>query len=87
MRQNTFVLIVLKMRNESLCNKLVTIMHKTNVFQATCTNCKYFYITWDVSLPYGCQIMGFKSKIMPYMVTRQVSGTLCLSFESKVIKA
>jgi hypothetical protein len=54
--------------------------------QAVCTKCKYFYITWDKSFPYGCKSMGFKSRLMPNLVTRQVSSTECLSFEEKEIK-
>jgi hypothetical protein len=47
--------------------------------------CKYFYVTWDTGFPYGCRAMGFKSKAMPNLVTKQVSTFECLSFEGKEI--
>ena len=51
--------------------------------QASCRKCKFFYITWDKSFPYGCKAMGFKSKSLPGMITRQVSHSDCLSYEEK----
>jgi hypothetical protein len=45
-----------------------------------CGNCRHYYITWDKSFPYGCKAMGFKSKALPYALTREVSGQECLSF-------
>jgi len=58
-------------------------MQQTKDSRAICSSCKYFYITWDRALPYGCKAMGFKSKTMPYMVTRQLSQTECQSYEVK----
>lgn len=51
--------------------------------KSICRNCRYFYITWDPGHPYGCKAMGFKSRNLPYMITRQVSGQECLSFVAK----
>ncbi|VBB07386.1 Hypothetical protein LUCI_2630 [Lucifera butyrica] len=49
-----------------------------------CLQCKYYYITWDKSFPYGCKAMGFKGALMPCLYVRQVSGTRCLSFADKI---
>jgi hypothetical protein len=54
------------------------------VVAAICTSCKHFYITWDAALPYGCKAMGFKSKAMPYLVTRHVSNEECMSYLPKI---
>ncbi|SDN35414.1 hypothetical protein SAMN04488502_1216 [Dendrosporobacter quercicolus] len=51
--------------------------------KSVCRNCRFFYITWDSAYPYGCKVMGFKSKNLPCVVTRQVSGQECLSFAAK----
>lgn len=49
----------------------------------SCHQCKYFYVTWDNSFPYGCKANGFKGKIMPSLMVFQASGKSCLSFEPK----
>ena len=48
-----------------------------------CTACKYYHITWDQNLPYGCKIHGFKSKQIPSILVKQTSGEDCLAFENK----
>lgn len=48
-----------------------------------CYRCRYFKITWDKNLPYACMAMGFKSKIIPCRVTKNVSSEQCLSFQEK----
>lgn len=59
----------------------VAIMEEKKV---NCRECKYFYITWDKSSPYGCKSMGFKSRILPSLVVIQTTGTTCLSFHDKL---
>lgn len=61
-------------------------MEQVKAPRANCSNCRHFYITWDVAMPYGCRAMGFKSKLMPYMVTKQFSQTECLSYQAKADK-
>lgn len=51
-----------------------------------CFRCSHFYVTWDTRFPYGCRDMGFKSKSLPGMVTRQIAGQKCLSFQEKAEK-
>lgn len=48
-----------------------------------CYRCKYLQITWDKNMPYACRAMGFKSKIIPCRVTKNVSNEQCLSFKEK----
>jgi hypothetical protein len=49
----------------------------------SCHQCKYFYVTWDSSFPYGCKANGFKGKTMPSLTVLQAAGHPCLSFEPK----
>ena len=30
-----------------------------------CWQCRSFAITWDIKNPYGCNLMGFKSRLLP----------------------
>ena len=49
-----------------------------------CNHCGYYYITWQVNMPYGCRAMNFKSKRMPPLDVLEVDGEPCASFEYKV---
>jgi len=49
----------------------------------SCHKCKFFYVTWDNSFPYGCKAMGFKGKIIPSMMVFQASGNSCMAFDAK----
>ncbi len=48
-----------------------------------CQKCKYYYITWDSKMPYGCKAFGFKSRQTPSVVVYQSSGKSCQGFEEK----
>ena len=48
-----------------------------------CSECKYYYITWDKKFPYGCKKLNFKSKVYPSINVFQSSGEKCLYFENK----
>ena len=48
-----------------------------------CNSCKYFYITWNQKLPYGCRAMGFISEKLPCIDVLVIEGRDCLSFEGK----
>ena len=39
-----------------------------------CWSC-FFSITWDPKFPYGCDLMGFKSKITPCLDVVRLDGT------------
>jgi hypothetical protein len=49
----------------------------------SCYKCKFFYVTWDNSFPYGCKAMGFKGRLIPSLMVFQASGESCLAFEAK----
>ncbi len=51
-----------------------------------CMDCRHYYVTWDKGFPYGCRAMGFKSRTAPCLVTKEASGTECLSFAAKAAK-
>jgi hypothetical protein len=40
-------------------------------------------ITWDVRKPYGCKLMGFKSKIIPSIEVLRTDGRFCGGFSAK----
>ena len=48
-----------------------------------CSNCKYFYITYKPRFPYGCDLMGFKSKITPCLDVVRLDGQRCLGYVEK----
>jgi len=48
-----------------------------------CKKCKFFYITWDPKMPYGCRAIGFKGKVLPNVTVRKTSGKDCLLFQRK----
>jgi len=40
-------------------------------------------ITWDVRTPYGCKMMGFRSKYIPSMEVLRTDGRFCGGFSAK----
>ncbi|MFW8602037.1 uracil-DNA glycosylase [Desulfobacterota bacterium M19] len=48
-----------------------------------CIACRFFYITYEPALPYGCRAMNFKSRQMPSRVVFANSGLQCQAFQSK----
>jgi len=40
-------------------------------------------ITWDVRMPYGCKLMGFRSKVMPSLEVLRTDGRHCSGFSAK----
>ena len=42
-----------------------------------CHGCRYFYVTYKQSKPYGCKAYGFISKILPSKVVFDASGIKC----------
>ena len=51
--------------------------------RVNCYKCKFFYVTWDPGLPYGCRAMGFKTRQLPSIVVLKSSGRPCQMFEEK----
>jgi len=48
-----------------------------------CTKCIHYYITYDPERPYGCNAMGFKSRISPAQVVYTDSGIICQLYTEK----
>jgi hypothetical protein len=48
-----------------------------------CWDCRHLMITWDVRKPYGCKLMGFKSKIIPSIEVLRTDGRFCGGFSAK----
>ena len=51
-----------------------------------CWECRYMAITWDVRLPYGCKLMGFRSKVVPSLEVLRTDGRFCGGFSPKLPK-
>lgn len=54
-----------------------------SVERVNCRKCKYYYITWEAAMPYGCKVFGFKSRQLPSIVVHQSSGSSCKGYEEK----
>ncbi|MAN29575.1 MAG: uracil-DNA glycosylase [Pedosphaera sp.] len=48
-----------------------------------CWRCRHFQITHHKSFPYGCLVMGFKSRQLPCLEVLSVDGVPCKRFEIK----
>jgi hypothetical protein len=48
-----------------------------------CAECVHYYITHDVSFPYGCRVLDFKSKRKPGQDVLDASNQPCLAFEPR----
>ena len=40
-------------------------------------------VTWDVRMPYGCKLMGFRSKVVPSLEVLRTDGRFCGGFSPK----
>jgi len=51
-----------------------------------CWDCRHLMITWDVRTPYGCKLMGFRSKYIPSIEVLRTDGRFCGGFSAKPLK-
>jgi hypothetical protein len=51
-----------------------------------CWECRHLAITWDVRMPYGCKLMGFRSKVVPSIEVLRTDGRFCGGFSPKPAK-
>ena len=49
-----------------------------------CWDCRHLAITWDARMPYGCKLMGFRSRVLPSMEVLRNDGRHCGGFSVKV---
>jgi len=52
-----------------------------------CWQCRNFAITWDIKKPYGCNLMGFKSRLIPSIEVLRADGQTCRGFIPKQLKS
>jgi hypothetical protein len=48
-----------------------------------CSECAHYYITHDVSFPYGCRALDFKSKRKPHLEVLDASNKPCMAFDPR----
>ena len=48
-----------------------------------CWSCAFFSITWDPKFPYGCDLMGFKSKVTTCLDVVRFYGKRCLGYRKR----
>lgn len=46
----------------------------------SCMGCRHYYITYDTRFPYGCQLLGFKSKRQPVVEVIAATAKGCHGF-------
>ena len=51
--------------------------------QISCGKCKFYFVTHDVSRPWGCGKFRFKSKNLPSHEVKQSTGMDCAYFSEK----
>jgi hypothetical protein len=50
-----------------------------------CWDCRFLAITWDTRMPYGCKLLGFRSRVIPSMEVLRTDGRFCVGFEPKPV--
>ena len=51
-----------------------------------CNDCKQLFITHDPKRRWGCNYFGFKSKFIPSLEVKRITGTECAYFSLKESK-
>lgn len=49
----------------------------------TCRGCAHFFVTYDPAFPYGCRMLGFKSRRTPCIEVEEAAGQPCLAREER----
>jgi hypothetical protein len=57
--------------------------NKKQETEINCFSCQNFYITYDPQFPYGCRMVGFKSRWIPSKEMYASSGMACQFFAGK----
>jgi hypothetical protein len=52
-----------------------------------CLGCAHYFITYDASFPYGCKLLGIKSRRQPMLEVIEATGKPCHGFEPSPRKA
>ena len=64
-------------------NDIMPIQEPEESKRPDCWKCVYFKISWDPSKPYACQMMGFKSRMLPSYEVKLADGNECRGFTPK----
>ncbi len=48
-----------------------------------CHKCRFYFVTWNKRFPHGCKAMGFKSRFIPSLDVRRISGAACMMYDEK----
>ena len=56
---------------------------KEETGRVSCYKCRYYKVTWDARMPYGCRAHGFKTHRNPAVIVYESSGIECQLFEPK----
>jgi hypothetical protein len=56
---------------------------KDETRRVSCIQCRYYKVTWDAQMPYGCRAHGFKTYRNPAVIVYESSGIECQLFEPK----
>ena len=54
--------------------------------QLNCNDCKNLFVTHDPKRRWGCNYFGFKSKFIPSLEVKRITGTECAYFSLKESK-
>ena len=57
-----------------------------NTKAPNCWQCRFFAVSWDPSKPYACQLMGFKTKVLPSIEVLRADGQRCRGFSAKAVQ-
>ncbi len=49
--------------------------------RTNCLGCAHYFITYDASFPYGCKLLGIKSRRQPQLEVIEATGKPCQGFE------
>ena len=54
--------------------------------QLNCNNCSSLFVTHDPKRRWGCNFFGFKSKFIPTIEVKRITGTECAYYTLKESK-
>jgi len=49
-----------------------------------CWGCQHFMVTHQPATPYGCRLMGFRSRMMPCLEVLRADGHPCQGYTPKL---
>jgi len=74
------------MMTDSKSMKSDWIISDTDTKGPDCWKCQFLKITYMPATPYGCTLMGFRSKWLPSLEVLRADGQFCQGFIAKAPK-